>query len=356
MYSKKNKKWGRYLILIAFLVIIVLYLRSFLYGLITINQSFTIDKWDAFSKIYASLSLKERIKLRRYMYFSSPDVSHLQIGTYSFSWSYTPEKLVGVLLEGPQSTYTKVRFLEGWSMYDIDNYLVQKWYILKGEYIQYVSNKDIINTISQRYPFVLEYLQSHTSIQNLEWLLYPDTYYIDPSKPILDQIIKLQLNAFRDKVALPYSRQIQEFSSVLKSQGYSFSMWWHAIVTLASIIEKEERSKLNKPIIAWIFLNRIQQWMRIDADITLCYGLKQWYESCTPSLIVKSLWDVSNLYNTRVHKWLTPTPISNPSAETFRSLLLFQKTNNIYYLHDSNGQIWYAEDLQWHNSNKSKYL
>ncbi len=133
-------------------------------------------------------------------------------------------------------------------------------------------------------------------------------------------------------------------------------MWWYDIVTLSSIIEKEERNKKNKSTIAWVFLNRIQNKMRIDADITLCYGLLKWYESCTPSLIVISLSDSSNLYNTRVHSWLTPIPISNPSVETISALLWFQKSNNFYYLHDNNGQIRYAEDLQWHNNNKSKYL
>jgi UPF0755 protein len=47
------------------------------------------------------------------------------------------------------------------------------------------------------------------------------------------------------------------------------------MITLSSIVEKEERMNKNKALIAGIFMNRIQQSMRIDADITLCYGLKQ---------------------------------------------------------------------------------
>ena len=118
------------------------------------------------------------------------------------------------------------------------------------------------------------------------------------------------------------------------------------IVTLASIIEKEERNPINKPRVVGIFLNRIQQGMRIDADITLCYGLHQGYEKCKPDLIVRSLKDTTNLYNTRVHSGLTPGPISSPSLETILAVLNVEKTSNLYYLHDMQGNIRYATDLQ----------
>lgn len=75
--------------------------------------------------------------------------------------------------------------------------------------------------------------------------------------------------------------------------------------------------------------------MRIDADIALCYGRALPYETCTPSVIVASINDASNPYNTRVQSGLTPTPIGNPSVETIRAILEFQKTNNLYYLHDA---------------------
>jgi UPF0755 protein len=103
-------------------------------------------------------------------------------------------------------------------------------------------------------------------------------------------------------------------------------------------------------------MNRIENKMRIDADITLCYGLQKWYEICTPSLIVQSINDENNIYNTRKQYWLTPTPIANPSAKTIESVLNFQKTTNLFYLHDANGLIWTADSLEWHNNNKNNHL
>jgi len=71
---------------------------------------------------------------------------------------------------------------------------------------------------------------------------------------------------------------------------------------LASVIENEEKANANKPAIAGIFLNRIQQGMRLDADITLCYGKEITYDLCTPAYIVQNLKDSANGYNTRVEK------------------------------------------------------
>ncbi len=68
---------------------------------------------------------------------------------------------------------------------------------------------------------------------------------------------------------------------------------------LASIIEKEERYGPNRPTIASVFFNRLETGMRIDADISLCYGLGKGYENCTPEVIVENLYDASNVYNTR---------------------------------------------------------
>jgi UPF0755 protein len=68
---------------------------------------------------------------------------------------------------------------------------------------------------------------------------------------------------------------------------------------LASVIENEEKSNANKPTIAGIFFNRLQEGMRLDADVTLCYGKAVTYDVCTPAFIVQNLYEESNPYNTR---------------------------------------------------------
>jgi UPF0755 protein len=326
-----------------------------------LDDTIIISKWDTINSFYTHLDTLDIFKIRMYIRRHPDALSSLQPGSYTFSGSYTPSLFVDTINQWPQKKYEKITILEWWSMYDIDAYLTKKWYSKAGEYIQKVSDQSVIDEYSRSYDFIPKFVNSkpsHTTTfpLTLEWILYPDTYHVNPDQPVIPQLITLQLRAFRDKVALPYGDQIDNFSAILRYHGYDFSLGRYNIITLASIIEKEERSDSNKPTIAGIFLNRIQRDMRIDADITLCYGLLKWYESCTPAMILKHLYDATNIYNTRIHTWLTPTPIANPSVTTISSLLKFTDTDYLFYLHDSKGQIWYASDIQWHNLNKSKYL
>lgn len=346
-------------------IILILILLYFVGKSILLPTSFLINKkiefqtGDTIAKIYNNVNSHTERSLRWYLFNHKDALKTIQLGTYLFSGSYTPQTLITRINEGPLRIEEKITILEWWSIYDIDSYLVKKWYIQPKEYITYVSNQANIESFAKIYPFVQKFLETKPQWApnniSLEGLLYPDTYNIDPTHDIIKQIVRHQLQAFQTKVYWPYQSQIDAFSSQLQKEWYSFTLGWYNIVTLASIIEKEERSSKNKPIIAGIFLNRIQEGMRIDADITLCYGLHTGYEICTPSLIVKSINDEKNLYNTRVHSGLTPTPIANPSVVSFKALLEFIKSNNYYYLHGSDGSIYYGKTIQEHNSNK-KYL
>lgn len=256
----------------------------------------------------------------------------------------------------PVIEYEDVKILEGWSIYDIDQFLASQNLAHEGDYIAYVTDQDSIATIASKYNFVQEFVDTKPSAWlpiSLEGLLYPDTYRIDLSKNTVYQLVALQLRAFQQKVYDTYYGDIYWFSDALRASGYSFDLRRYNIVTLASIIEKEEHRNANKPTIASIFLNRIQNNMRIDADITLCYGLGTSYKKCTPSVIVQHLKDTWNLYNTRVHSWLTPWPIANPSQQTFDSLLHFSSSDYLYYLHDSSWQIYYGKTLEEHTANKA---
>jgi len=165
----------------------------------------------------------------------------------------------------------------------------------------------------------------------------------------------MQLDAFDKKIYVKYGTDISEFYSRVKSD-YKLDFGWYDIVKIASVVEKEERNSKNKPIVAGIFFNRLQDGMRLDADITLCYGLKEPYETCTPQVIVKSIHDENNVFNTRVKSGLVPQPISSVSAQTIQAVLNYQKTDNYYYLHDNAWMIHYAKTIWEHNANKNLYL
>ena len=241
-------------------------------------------------------------------------------------------------------------------MYDIDNALAQKGLSKAGDYIAYVTNPDIIKRYADRYDF-LQQVRTNLNADptSLEGFLYPNTYFIDTSKDVIDQLVYLQLEEFKKHVREPLQTDIQNYPSVL-AQSRRANLSRYAVITLASIIEKEERSSANRPTIAGLFLNRIDQGMRLDADISLCYGLAEPYSACNTTVIAEHVSDTSNPYNTRTQIGLPPTPIGNPSDDAIKAVLTPTPSSYLYYLHDSDGVIHFASTLEQHNSNKSHYL
>jgi UPF0755 protein len=206
-----------------------------------------------------------------------------------------------------------------------------------------VTNPEKIAALSERYDFFDQ------NVTSLEGFLYPDTYHIDGKADVIRDLVSIQLNTFKKRVRDPYAA---DFSTVQRTYGLNV----YQTITLASIIEKEEKTDANKSTVAGIFYNRLQKKMLLGADITLCYHFKQPYVTCTPSVIARNVSDAKNPYNTRQVAGLPPTPIGNPNIGTIQAVLTPKQTSYLFYLHDSKGGIHYAETNDEHNRNKTKRL
>jgi len=348
--KKKMPKIGRWILLIVFVVI----LRRWALTPIYLDKDIELKEWQNFSTITNYLSNPEQIKLKMYNRFHKFDFSKIEQWVYSFSGTYSAGQFVDHVLSGPERDYISYTILEWRSIYDIDFDLSQKKLIEAWEYLDYVNDKEILAKLALKYEF-LDGLW-HDKFSSLEWYLYPDTYHLDKWQNILDQLISLQLSTFSNKVWDIYKDEIKWFNNTLKNNWFDFELTQQELLTLVTVVEKEERQKNNKPTVAGIFLNRIDRGMRLDADITLCYGLWKPYEICTPKIIVQELYNKENLFNTRQQAWIPPQPIANPSAETIWAVLHFKKTDYLYYLHDSQWIIHYGTTSWEHWVNKTKYL
>jgi len=282
---------------------------------------------------------------------------HYQHAPTLYPWVYRIEKglsykeFLEFISKPPLPVTENITFLEGRSSFDYDAYLVKKWLIQTGSYRKAVQDKWLIHELMLTYDFLPKDLQS------LEWFLYPDTYRIDANKPdIVRQIIGMQLDNFYNKVRWPDPWLFTGFTQQIHKDWFYFPFSIYSIIKLASVIENEEKNNQNKQTIAWLFLNRIDQWIQLGADVTLCYWKWITYDTCTPKFIVQYLYDKTNLYNTRIHPWLPPTPISNPSIQSIAAVLSYKKSDYIFYLHDARGVIHYGRTLEEHNKNKATYL
>ena len=321
-----------------------------------LDTTILVNEWDTLHAVFDKVSSGlTPLKLKRFLKNNPEVISTLQPWSYIFSWDYSFGEFFEFLDAWPQVKYASVTLLEGRSMYDMDAALTRKEYIYEWEYKEFVQNELIISKYTNKYEF-LELAAQDWDLVSLEWFLYPDTYFIDASKDFIDQLVFLQLESFSNKVWIPNKEAIISYNQTLGNRGIDTSVSFYEMIILASIIEKEERVNENKVKIASVFLNRLVSWMRIDADISLCYGLETPYEECTPAVIGANVSDATNIYNTRAVGWLTPTPIANIHVSSLEWLLSAQASSNFFYLHDDKGGIHLAEDLSWHNINKSKYI
>lgn len=307
-------------------------------------QTLVMKEWNTFQNFLEPLWSWDRLRVKVAYKFGDIDLSHISVGTYNFTWWYTPGTYLAAIAAGPTQNFVRYTVLEWRSIYDIDADLATKWFIQAGDYIRYVTDYTTIQQLQKSYVF----LQQAWTLQTLEWFLYPDTYFVDDHSPFVMQLVKAQLDTFQQKIWSHYGDSVPLFT---QSQWLS----WYEIVSLASVVQKEERSKANQPTIVGIFLRRLSMGMRLDADITLCYYYKKSYDLCTPWFIASHI-DDNQAYNTRQVKGLPPTPIANIPASTIDAVLHFVASKYLYYLHDNQWQVWWAETLDQHNANKVKYL
>ena len=343
--NAKKKKWHwKRIFLIIIVIIAIRWWIKFSPSDLTFQwEKVSIVKWNTITKFYDTLlDDNQTFWMKVYVKRHPNQLPKIQEWTYIFSGTYTSEEFLSHIAKWPEKEYISYTVLEWWSIYDIDADLTAKWYINEWEYILYVTNPAKISELSQRYDFF------DSNLMSLEWFLYPDTYFLDNRWWLVKQLVSIQLNTFKSKVREAHS---SDFTNIQNKYWLSV----YQTITLASIVEKEEKNKANKPTVAWIFYNRLKNWMLLGADITLCYGLAKPYSECTPTVIGRKINDSTNKYNTRVLGWLTPTPIWNPTLSTIEAVLFPAQTSYFFYLHWADGQIHYAETNAQHEQNK-KYL
>lgn len=344
--------------LIIYACIIRFFVSKMWWVTFDLNETVTLKEWESIAQksFYKELWLLEKYSFKKFLKEKDAEFKWIQVGSYVFSWSYSADELLEVFMAGPAQTYNHITILEWWSSFDVDAYLAEKWVAEAGEYISFVQDQTIIGRYWERYEFIWKAIEEKWSLASLEGYLYPSTFYVDPDKNMIDQLVYLQLEWFKKNIWIPYGEELLSLSKSLWSKWYDFNLSTYWAMTLASIIEKEERVPANRATIASVFYNRLNSWMRIDADISLCYWLKMTHKACTPTVIWNNVYDPSNPYNTRAVSWLPPTPISSLTPTSVEALIKAQPSNNYFYLHDTTWQIHVSKDLWEHNIKKSKYL
>lgn len=178
----------------------------------------------------------------------------------------------------------------------------------------------------------------------LEGFLFPATYSF-PIQVSAHDVVQRLLGAFDQR----YQEQIQP---KLTPDGLSL----REVVTLASIIEREARVAEDRPLIASVFLNRLEQGIKLDADPTVQYAAANDPASVEAFGYWKRGLTVADLqapspYNTYVNAGLPPGPIANPGLASILAVLEPADTSYLYFVAREDGSHVFAETLGEHNRN-----
>lgn len=123
---------------------------------------------------------------------------------------------------------------------------------------------------------------------------------------------------------------------------------------LASIVEKEAVLVKEMPIIASVYLNRLEDGMRLQADPTVIYGLSGSTGKLNRALTRKDL-KKPGKYNTYINQGLPPTAICNPSMNAINAVLHPEKTEYLFFVSNANGGHWFSKSYKEHTKNVAKY-
>lgn len=118
------------------------------------------------------------------------------------------------------------------------------------------------------------------------------------------------------------------------------------VYTLASIVEEETNKKEDKGKIASVYLNRLHKNMKLEADPTVKYSIRNF----ELKRILNTHLQFASPYNTYKNTGLPPGPICTPSIYTIDAVLEAPATNYIFFVAkpDFSGYSNFSETYEQH--------
>jgi len=216
---------------------------------------------------------------------------------------------------------------EGFNIKDIEKTLSS--FERNSSGISYLKAKDFKGEFS--------FLGSVLDNVSLEGFLFPDTYEF--SYRISDkEIVQKMLANFNKKITSDLREEIGRQKKTI-----------FQIITMASLIEKEVKTKEDKEIVSGILWKRLKNKIPLQVDATLNYLTEKDKVSLEETKI-------DSPYNTYKYLGLPVGPISNSGLESIKAAVYPKNSLYWYYLSAPDGKTIFSKTLEEHNIAKYKYL
>ena len=166
----------------------------------------------------------------------------------------------------------------------------------------------------------------------------------------------IEPDKFRDKMLLEYEKF---WNKSRTEKAKNIGLTKKEVTSLASIVQKESIKVDERPTIAGVYINRLNTRMRLQADPTVIYSIKDYYKNFD-TIIRRVLYRdlrLNSRYNTYRINGLPPGPISMPDISAIDAVLNYEKHKYIFFVADpyNRGYHLFARNLSEHNRNKKVY-
>jgi UPF0755 protein len=167
----------------------------------------------------------------------------------------------------------------------------------------------------------------------LEGCLMANTYAIYAGMPVQE----ILLTAYKKADATVRSVWHSRDPSIPLESPYE-------LLTLASIVEKETGHDEDRPKIARVFLNRLEQGMRLQSDPTVIYGAYNYNGNLTRNHL-----HTDHAFNTYTRQGLTPTPIAAVSRASLEAVAHPAPGKWLYFVARPDKSTAFSNSLSEHN-------
>ena len=233
--------------------------------------------------------------------------------------------------------YMVSKRMNAWQLADVlVNHPYQKWVVipegLRATEVAEKLQKELGWSNTAKAEFLLNIHEGYS---------FPDTYLLD-------------LDFTGRDVAKRMESQFNEKTADLFKEAAEKDIRNDTLIVLASLVQREAANKEEMPIIAGVIWNRWLKDMPFQIDATIQYVLGEpgnWWPVITPDD-----YKIDSPYSTYTNKGRPPSPICNPGLAAINAVINSEKTEYLYYLHDSEGQIHLAKTYEEHLENIEQYL
>ena len=150
-----------------------------------------------------------------------------------------------------------------------------------------------------------------------------------------------------------YAQELKFWNTDRKQKAEQQNLSPTQVYILASIVEEETNKATDKNKIASVYLNRLHANMKLAADPTVRYAMRDF----SLKRIYNKYLSFPSDYNTYQNKGLPPGPICTPSIKTIDAVLNAPKTSYLFFVAkaDFSGYSNFASSYQEHEIYAKQY-